>query len=202
MSTEERRALGIIAALILLASLARWLERPRRVLDDAPAVDLAALEAASRAEPAAAGPRAPLDPNTATAAQLDALPGVGAALAARIVARGPYRSLEDLRRVPGIGAAMLEKIAPHVTLKRGPGGSGGGITATRTGAAQSSGRVDLNAADAAALDRIDGIGPALAARLVARRDSLGRFRGWDEVDAVAGVGPALLAKLRENAVIR
>jgi competence protein ComEA len=65
-------------------------------------------------------PSAPIDINTATAAQLEALPSVGPSLAARIVADrakyGPYRSIEDLTRVTGIKEGILSKIRPYITV--------------------------------------------------------------------------------------
>lgn len=54
--------------------------------------------------------------NTATTEQLEALPRIGPALAARIVAGRPYRSLADLDRVKGIGPSTLEDLAPLVTF--------------------------------------------------------------------------------------
>jgi competence ComEA-like helix-hairpin-helix protein len=52
-----------------------------------------------------------VDVNTADAATLETLPGIGPVLAARIVVdrdeRGPYRSLEALDRVPGVGPGIL-----------------------------------------------------------------------------------------------
>ena len=58
-----------------------------------------------------------------------------------------------------------------------------------------SGPLDLNAATAAELERLPGIGPALAGRIVAYRDSVGRFRTVEELDSVKGIGPAMLARL-------
>jgi competence protein ComEA len=56
--------------------------------------------------------------NTATAAELDLLPGIGPALAARIIESrrvdGPFGGLEDLQRVRGIGPKTAENIAPLV----------------------------------------------------------------------------------------
>ncbi|MFN7144918.1 MAG: ComEA family DNA-binding protein [Myxococcota bacterium] len=53
--------------------------------------------------------------NTATVAELEALPGIGPSLAARIVAGRPYRALGDLDAVKGIGPKKLAALAPLVT---------------------------------------------------------------------------------------
>lgn len=60
----------------------------------------------------------PVDLNRASADELTRLPGIGPALATRIVeAReaAPFSSVEDLRRVRGVGAARLEQMRPFVT---------------------------------------------------------------------------------------
>ncbi len=67
-------------------------------------------------------PRAPVvvDINHASAAELERLPRVGPALALRIIAwreaHGPFRTLEDLRHVRGIGPATAALLAPSVTF--------------------------------------------------------------------------------------
>ncbi len=62
----------------------------------------------------------PVDLNRATAKELERLPRVGPALAARIVswreAHGPFTSLEDLRHVRGIGPVTAALLAPSVTF--------------------------------------------------------------------------------------
>lgn len=64
------------------------------------------------------GVSTPLDLNSATAAELETLPGIGPALAGRIVAyreeHGPFTSVEDLLQVSGIGPATLERLRPLV----------------------------------------------------------------------------------------
>ncbi len=52
--------------------------------------------------------------NSATVSELDSLPGIGPALARRIMARRPYSNIEDLQKVSGIGPASLEKLRPLV----------------------------------------------------------------------------------------
>jgi len=59
------------------------------------------------------------------------------------------------------------------------------------------GLVDLNTADAAALEALPGVGPVLAARIVEHRADH-PFTAVDDLDDVAGIGPALLADLRER----
>lgn len=58
--------------------------------------------------------------NTAGAAELEALPGIGPALAARIVeyrdGHGPFASVDDLTDVPGIGPAKLEALRSQATV--------------------------------------------------------------------------------------
>ena len=74
--------------------------------------------------------------NTASADELQLLPGVGPSRAAAIVAvrqsRGGFSAVDDLTQVKGIGASMLERMRPHVSLegkttaRRVPGGKSGG----------------------------------------------------------------------------
>jgi competence protein ComEA len=81
----------------------------------------------SVAGPAAAGgggvgsPAAPVDLNTATAEQLDSLPGVGPATAQAILAHreanGLFTSVEELLEVRGIGEAKLESLRDLVVAR-------------------------------------------------------------------------------------
>jgi competence protein ComEA len=57
-------------------------------------------------------------------------------------------------------------------------------------------RVDLNTADAKALETVPGIGPALAARIVAFREKEGPFARVDDLLKIRGIGEKSLAKIR------
>jgi competence protein ComEA len=76
--------------------------------------------APAASESGAAGGSGVVDLNSATATDLDALPGVGPVMAARILdwrsAHGRFSSVDQLREVSGIGARTFERLKPHVRV--------------------------------------------------------------------------------------
>ncbi|MDN4510802.1 ComEA family DNA-binding protein [Gordonibacter sp. RACS_AR49] len=92
--------------------------------------DIAAQEAVSAgaggaaagagASAAAGGAGGKVNINTASAAQLDTLPGVGASTAEKIVAdreaNGPFKTVEDLKRVSGIGDKKFAALADAICV--------------------------------------------------------------------------------------
>jgi competence protein ComEA len=88
-----------------------------------PATD--AMVAGPASAPAAKNTKAasltnPININRADAAGLQKLPGVGVKTAQRILdersLRGPFKTVDELRRVPGIGPKTLEKLRPYVVV--------------------------------------------------------------------------------------
>lgn len=63
----------------------------------------------------------PVDPNTATLRQLERLPRIGPATARAIADGRPYTTVEDLRRVRGIGPATLEELRPLLLITHSDG---------------------------------------------------------------------------------
>lgn len=208
---QERQALGITALLLIAGAGVRIFSTPEGGVEwEGGAADTLIVSGVAdvregaeeelereriRSTPLAPGER--IDPNRADALQLDRLPRVGPALAERIVAwrreHGPFRFLSDLDAVPGVGPTLLQSLEPHVDLPveaaRAASGPGSG---ERGGHAQ----VDLNRASEAELDALPGIGPALAARIVASRSDVGPFRTLEELERVPGIGPVLVARLK------
>lgn len=70
-----------------------------------------------------------------------------------------------------------------------------------SGSAPSDGRVDLNTADAAQLETLPRIGPALAERIIAWRDDNGPFTSVEDLLAVPGIGDKMLESLRNLVVV-
>lgn len=224
MTARERRAFVLASVLLLAAASLRALHEggraPPLLPPDSAGVRerLAEKSRAARSEEERRrrplGPDERIDPNRAPEAELDRLPGVGPSVARAIVrARDTgavFRRPDDLARVRGIGPATVERLrdrlaldAPLPVSRRREGGAGapGGfwpVTAPAAPAARgpSTPVVDLNRADAAELQRLSGIGPALAGRILEARRRRGRFGSVDELLEVRGIGPATLERLR------
>jgi competence protein ComEA len=162
---------------------------------------------------------APVPPSTvparlvAHAAGAVAAPGVhevaaGARVADLLTAAGGPTPDADLDRV-NLAAHVTdgqrlyvprrgEAAPPAVVGGSGGGGEGGGAGGapgdTATGAG---GPLDLNAADAGALDALPGVGPSTASAIVEHRESKGAFTSVDQLLDVRGIGPAKLEALRD-----
>ncbi|WP_372508448.1 helix-hairpin-helix domain-containing protein [Salinibacterium sedimenticola] len=69
--------------------------------------------------------------------------------------------------------------------------------ATGTPGVAADGRVNLNTADAAALETLPRVGPAMSARIIEWREANGRFTAIEDLLAVTGIGEKTLEGLRE-----
>lgn len=208
LTPQERLALTVLAILLGGGAMARHVvyraDLGSRLAITAEAADTlhaglrgrveAELERERiRREPLAPGER--IDPNEAPAEELARLPRIGPALAERIIAHrrasGPFRTTHDLREVPGIGEAVLRGIAPHLAL---PDVAAGGTPGSRSGT-----QIDMNSAGAPELERLPGIGPALAQRIIQYRRDNGPFRSFDDLEKVPGIGPSVRSRIESVA---
>ena len=235
MTERERKSMSRAALLLLGAAVIRFLASPGAPdppLEDRPSItdsllaagDSVAQEKARRSRPLDPGEK--IDPNTASEEELDRLPRVGASIARRIVedreANGPYVSVADLARVPGLGARSVERLSPHLALppahptllpSRSARASGLSRSSPSPSARASTpvgptpgprvvptpgppgAPVDLNRATARELQELPGIGPALAERIVAFRTERGPFAKPEELMEVSGIGAKTYARL-------
>lgn len=72
---------------------------------------------------------------------------------------------------------------------------------TGGGAPDRGGLININTADADALETLPGIGPALAERIITWRTDNGPFASVDALTNVSGIGPATLARLRDQVTV-
>ena len=165
-----------------------------------------------------AGPA--LDLNRATRAELRLLPGIGDSLAQRIVEhrqQGPFRSVDDLRSVRGIGPKTLERVRPFVFVappedfvamedapampsESRPANTSKGAPAPTGKAAKLTDPVNVNRADSAELQRLPGIGPKMSQRILDERVKT-PFKSIDDLRRVPGIGPKTFEKIRPHVTI-
>jgi len=151
---------------------------------------------------------AKVDLNYASIAELEALPGVGPTTAQAIISARPFKSVDDLKNVKGIGEARFETLRSQVSLGTGVPNSTAAKNAARdasrseTPSVASSkavtGKVDLNSADEATLESLPGVGPTTARAIVAARP----FHSVNDLKEVKGVGGTKFAQLQPLVTIR
>jgi competence protein ComEA len=199
----ERRAILLLLGLALVGQGIRvWWNRP----DTAPgglvllppdsSQPLAAQRERSMSLDRPLAPGEMIDLDKASVDDIARLPRVGRTLAKTIKAdrdaRGPFGSLQGLDRVPGVGPGLLAGLSPHVVFSGRPTVEPSVHRAT----------LNINAADSAAFERLAGIGPYMAGRIVAYRNRHGSFDSVDDLLKVGGIGPATLAKVRESLAVQ
>jgi competence protein ComEA len=94
---------------------------PRKGEASAPTTASVSPPRTPRRAPQAAAVQFPINLNTATAEQLEAIPGIGPVLAQRIIeyrqTHGRFQSVDELLEVRGIGPKRLESMRPYVTVR-------------------------------------------------------------------------------------
>jgi len=191
--------LGVAAALLLVhgAGALRWGTRPGEL--DRPPL-----------------PAYRIDLNRASRAELLQVPGLGPSLADRIAdhqrRNGDFRNIDELRQVAGVGPATLERLRPWLCIAEPtastvlerrslypPEGMEPRQPAGRKEDALT-GPVDVNGASAADLQKLPGIGPVLAQRIIDERGKR-PFQTADDLRRVPGIGPKTLERLRPYVII-
>jgi competence protein ComEA len=125
---------------------------------------------------------------------------------------GGARTYDAVRRAGGltnradrVGVNLAARVVDGgevVVPERTPGAHGSTAAAptdsgqTGSAAADAPLALDLNTATVQELEQLNGVGPALAANIVAYREQHGGFASVDELDEVSGIGEARLAAIR------
>lgn len=213
MDRTQRRALFLLIGLGVAGQALRLIaSQPGAAPGEAALlpVERRGSPAAHRDSAAAAarplGPGETINVDRASVQELLRLPRVGPALAKAIVAdraaRGPFGSVEGLDRVAGVGPKLLAVLAPHLQFDPAAPLAVPPPATAGTPPGGPNGPPNVNAMTAAELAALPGIGPALAGRIVAYRESHGPVADIGELEAVSGIGPALVARLRKLVAVR
>ena len=105
---------------------------------------------------------------------------VDAVAAAGGFAEGADQSGLNLARFVTDGEQIIVPVVGEAPAAAAPGGAAGGAVVP--------GKVNINTADATALETLPRVGPAMAARIIAWRDENGRFSAVEDLMSVTGIG--------------
>ena len=156
-----RKTCKPLAAFLAIAAAAIWMPAPQ------------SFASANQSS----GATAKVDLNSASAKDLETLPGVGEATAKKIIAGRPYASTSDLSKA-GVPAATIKKITPLVTFGgAAPAPASAKSTASKSSAASAKSAapaaagapIDLNSASAKDLETLPGVGEATAKKIISGR---------------------------------
>ena len=172
----------VLVVLVVRAYLPIWFTRP---LPNSPRTSVASL-----------------DINHATPAELQSLPGVGPELAAAIVAKRseqPFGNVSELRTVPGVGPKTFDVLKSHVTVSEPTIDKQDQVEELKrkgyVPTENTAGKVNINTATAAELEKLPRIGPVLAEAIVATRKQK-EFASVEDLRRVRGIGAKTLEALR------
>jgi competence protein ComEA len=196
--------LGLALALlgIQMWSMSRWSTRPLDLSSNKPT-------------------RYRIDLNQANREQLLQVPGIGERTAEKIEVfrdeHGPFRGKEELTQIHGIGPAKYEKMSDWLTVRPASANVKDDLIASRPSAktlAKDSKAtklskkeenlkepIDVNQADLKELQRLPGIGPKLAQRIMDERAKK-PFQSVEDLRRVSGIGPKILERLRPYVKVR
>jgi competence protein ComEA len=167
MIVTRAHSLGRLLTLTLLMASSMGLSST--VSAQTPKAEAKTKEKAKSVEPA----KGPVDLNSATAEELQTLPGIGAAYARKIIDSRPHKAVADLAGA-GVPTATIEKLKTLVEVKPLPA------------------PVDVNADSVEKLETLPGVGPTIAKEIVAGRP----YSGYDSIAKLKGIGPEKLDALK------
>lgn len=152
-----------------------------------------------------------IDVNTAPKSQLQRISGVGPATAERIInfreENNGIDSIDQMDQISGFGPATLDKLRDQVKVSgRLPEGADVSLGSEESDESEgesdepsSSGpTVNVNTASSSELQKLDGIGPATAEKIIKFREENGPITSVEQMDKISGIGSATVEDMRGN----
>lgn len=133
----------------------------------------------------------PFDPNTVTGEDLLKLgfsPKISRIILNYRAKGGRFDTPEDLQKIYGITQAQYKEIASFIRISHTSSASGTNIS---SGTWKDEERLDINQADSAMFEKLPGIGPVLARRIIRYRTMLGGFYSTHQIKEVYGISDSL-----------
>ncbi len=142
--------------------------------------------------------------NTADAAELQTLPGIGEVKAAAIIAyrteHGAFTDISQIMNVSGIGEKTFENIRDMITVGEAAAPPADNSD-TESGDEVQTGLVNINTASAAELQTLNGIGEKKAAAIIAYREEHGAFTDISQIKNVNGIGEKTFENIRDKITV-
>jgi competence ComEA-like helix-hairpin-helix protein len=138
------------------------------------------------------GATAKVDLNNADRRTLETLPGVTPDIATAIIAARPFRSIDDLQKVKGIGTEHFEQLKAAVSVPLSPKEVARLLPPGAPARKPEPAKVDLNLATREKLEALPGATPQLAQAIIAARP----FQSLADLDRVPGMTAEQLEQLR------
>lgn len=113
---------------------------------------------------------------------------------------GRFRKPDDLRKIYTLRPEDAERLVPYVRIA-GMQQESSGYIAQRSEVKPLT-RIDINAADAATLEQLPGIGKVLSERIVRYREALGGFYSVQQLKEVSGISEDLFEQIRAQLVLK
>lgn len=127
--------------------------------------------------------------NTASKAELCKLKGIGEVKADAIIAyreaNNGFKNIDEIKNVSGIGDATFNDISPYIYVENPPIDS----------------KININTANLTQLQKITGVGPAIAQRIIDYRNENGDFQSIEDIINVKGIGEITFEKMKDQIVV-
>ena len=139
-----------------------------------------------------------VDLNTADLKTITAVPGVGDTLAAAIIKARPFKSVDDLKNVKGIGPGpKFDSLKKYFTVAK----SAAAKSASGSNLAPGE-KININTASEADLIRLPEIGKTKAKAIIDYRTKHGPFAKIDDIKKVDGIKESVFATIKNSIVVK